>query len=582
MRAATTPIALCLLAATAAAQAFPCFESNLGTNLGLGDDQVAGNLPLGFSFPRPGGGSVTSIDVSSNGFIWLASNSNPRCCNGEANKLVIQPPSICALWVDLDPSAAGPSGGVFFNTFAAVGSTPARAVITWKDVPEFGNNNTSTFQLQINAAGAMFLRYEPGISIFSHTALVGCSEGNTNPGGFATWNFVDVTNNNPPIDTGTNPTFFEELPPWAIDVADTTIEITPNGQGGYSIATPSHCQPAAWSKYGGGCPREPVFYELFPQPTSIDLSNSAILVSPNGTGGWVALPGTGFYTPTSAAISTGDDVVTGPFALPWTWTWSGGSTNSIDISSNGFIWLNSGNGNSRCCSGNPFALLADPASICGHWMDLAPHVGGTIHFDTDPLTSDVHITWLGVPEYGTGTSTSNTFQISLFANGSFRLSYQNVVSQAHDSLTGFSPGAVQTDPGSIDLTVAIPFDTGPGGTPLTLDPINNTRPQIGTTFVLELGNVPAGSVLGFLVLGFAQVQPGFDLTPFGMPGCSLFASLDTVLSFPLIPQPWFSWALPNNSALVGFQLYVQGAALAPGANPLGLTVSNAGSMLVGF
>lgn len=582
MRPALPTALSVLFSALATAQGFPCYEPALGANLSLGDDQVASGTALGFSFPKPGGGSVTSIDISSNGFVWLAPNSNPRCCNGEVAKLLIQSPSICPFWVDLNPAAALAGGGVFFNSFPASGSTAARAVVTWKDVPEFGSSATFTFQLQLDATGAMFFYYDPNLVLQNHNALIGVSEGNAHPTGSATWNGIDITANNPPIDTGTNPTFFEEMFSWSLDVADKTFLIVPNAQGGYTISTPTNCVPAAWTRYGSGCPREPVFYEYFQVPSAIDLSNSAFLVSPNGSGGWTVTPTTGFYTPTSPPIPTGDDIVTGPFPLLWPWVWTGGITNVIDVSSNGFIWLSTGSGNSRCCSGNPYALLADPASICGHWMDLNPNQGGSIHVDTDPLTTDVHITWLGVPEYGTGSSTSNTFQISLFPNGSFRVSFQNVVSQYHDSLTGFSPGNVLFDPGSVDLSAAIPFDTGAGGVPLALDPVGNSRPQIGTTFTLELTNAPAGSVIGFLVFGLTQYQPGINLAPFGMPGCSLFASLDVMLSFPLLPLPQFGWSIPNNSALVGYQLYLQGVSLSPGVNPLGLAASNAGAVLIGI
>ncbi|MBL8756363.1 MAG: hypothetical protein JNK15_23920 [Planctomycetes bacterium] len=567
-------------AVTAAAQ-FPCYETNLGTNLTLGDDQVAANLPLGFSFPQPGGGTTATIEASSNGFIWLGANGNPRCCNGEANKLLVQAPSICPFWTDLNPAAAGPNGGVFFNAFPAAGSAPARAVVTWKDVPEFGQLNLLTFQVQIDSTGAMFFYYGPGLAMSNRTALVGFSEGNANPGGSASWNSVDFAFTTPPIDTFTNPTAFEEMPPWAVDLADRTLLIAPNGQGGYLVSTPPNCLPAAWSTYGAGCPREPVFYELFQSPNTIDLSNTAFLASPNGSGGWTVVPTVGFYTPTSAPIQTGDDYVTGPFALPVPWSWSGGVTSSIDVSSNGFVWLQSGNFNSRCCNGSPFGLLNDPASICGHWMDLNPASGGSVHVDVDPNSLEVHVTWMNVPEYGT-SGTSNTFQISLFPTGDFRISFQGVQGQFHDSLTGFSPGAVAGDPGSIDLSTVIPFDTGAGGTPLRLDATAGARPQIGTTFSMDLLNAPASSVVGFMVLGLGQVQPGLDLTPFGMPGCSLFATLDVVQAFPLVPTPQFTWALPNNSALVGLQVYAQGAALALGMNALGLVVSNGGVLSIGI
>jgi hypothetical protein len=569
-----------LLAPLATAQNFPCFEQNFGANLNLGDDQVLGGLALGFTFPGPGNVSTTTIDVSSNGFVWLAPNANPRCCNGDSAKFVIQTPSIAPLWMDLDPSAAPAGGGVFFNSFPASGTMAARAVVTWANVPEFQSSAPPfTFQLQLDANGKVFFYYDPNVSVQFHQALVGVSEGNAAPGGAATPNFIDISQTQPPIDTGTNPTFLEQFG-W-FDLANRTFEIVPNGLGGYTISDPPNCLPAAWTKYGTGCPRAALFYEWFQSPSSIDLSNTAILVSPNGLGGWAVTPTVGFYTPQSPPISTGDDVVTGPFALPWTWSWNGGSTTAIDVSSNGFVWLNAGNFNSRCCSGDPIQLLADPASICPHWMDHNPNQNGTIHVDTDPVTTEVHVTWLNVAEYGS-SSTQSTFQVTLSPNGSFRLSYQNVGSTFHDSLTGFSPGTVTNDPGSMDLSASIPFDTGPGGTPLVLDAVGSARPQIGTTFPLELSGAPPGTTIGVMVFGFTQVFPGFDLTVLGMPGCSSFTTLDALFAFPLVPVPQFTVVLPNNNALVGTQLFVQGAVLAPGINTLGLVTSNGGQMDIGI
>ena len=60
----------------------PCFVTQLGTPLNLGDDQVAPNNALGFTFPGPAG-PITSIDISSNGFVWLGSNTDDGCCDGD-------------------------------------------------------------------------------------------------------------------------------------------------------------------------------------------------------------------------------------------------------------------------------------------------------------------------------------------------------------------------------------------------------------------------------------------------------------------------------------------------------------------
>ncbi|MBI5850184.1 MAG: hypothetical protein HZB39_03985, partial [Planctomycetes bacterium] len=68
--------------APAVAQSSPCFEPNLGTDLLLSDDSVSPRQSLGFSFPFAGG-NVTTIAVSSNGFVWLDNSTANACCNGD-------------------------------------------------------------------------------------------------------------------------------------------------------------------------------------------------------------------------------------------------------------------------------------------------------------------------------------------------------------------------------------------------------------------------------------------------------------------------------------------------------------------
>jgi hypothetical protein len=574
--------AACVVVAPATAQltSLPCFESNLGTNLGLGDDQVAPANALGFTFPGPGNVSVAAIDISSNGFVWLGTDPNSRCCDGDPLAFVSDQPSIAPWWVDLYPPGAGPNGGVFFNTFPASPAGPARAVVTWADLPEFGTNGPNfTIQLQLDSTGAISFYYDANLSNQWHTALLGVTEGSANPTGSAVANPVDfsaisVANL---MNTATNPTVYEAM--LGTDVAARSFEFLPNGQGGYLIVDRPTCQPANFTKYGRGCPQPPVVYEFFQQPSVIDLSNTAIDFLPNGSGGWAVVPTTGFYTASNTPIATGDDQVTGPFNLGFTFNFPGGSTNAIDVSSNGFIWLSTGNSDPRCCFGDPVAFLADPASICGHWMDHDPSSGGTVAVDPDPANGALHVTWTNVPEYG--AFNTSTFQISLYATGAFRLAYQGVTSSFHDSLTGFSSGAVPIDPGSIDLSASIPFSTGSGGIPLGLDAQAGSRPVLGGPFTLELANVAPASTFGVMVFGVGQLIPGVDLTGIGMPGCTQYVTLDASVFFPLAPLPQLTIGIPNRSVLVGYSVFVQAATLTPGINPLGVLASNAGVMALG-
>jgi hypothetical protein len=48
------------------------------------------------------------------------------------------------------------------------------------------------------------------------------------------------------------------------------------------------------------------------------------------------------------------------------------------------------------------------------------------------------------------------------------------------------------------------------------------------------------------------------------------------------PHPSYSFAIPNNVAFVGFHVYLQAYAWAPGANPASIVISNGLDWRVGF
>ncbi len=550
----------------AQASGAPCFETNLGTNLQLGDDAVAANNVLGFTFPGPGGAQVTSIDISSNGFVWLGSNTANGCCGGWLQDFLTNTARIAPMWSDLYPPGGN---GVFFNTFPATPSSLARAVVTWDQIPEFGNTAPMTVQLQLFADGSMVFVYDANCSNLYHNVLVGVTEGTAAVANAVDFSGIGVT---APHISGTNPTIHEELSS-TFDIAGKSFEFLPNGQGGYIVVDRPTCAFANVSSFGLGCPKPAVSYELFTATNPIDLSNATIDFLAAQGSGYAAVPSTGFFTGYTNAIATGDDVVTGPFQLPFSFAFPGGSTTAIDVSSNGFVWLSTGNWNSRCCYGDPATFVTDPASIAVLWQDLNPSQGGQIYFDVDPSNTAVHITWLNVPEYY--NSGTNTCQLTLRSDGSFRMAWQGVANVSHDCLVGFSQGNGAIDPGSRDLSTSLPFVFGPGGTPLSLAPQTGSRPVIGTTFTMEIDRITAGSTLGAMVFGFNALVPGLDLSPLGMPGCEQNISLDASSFFPLLTTPaTFPFAVPNSSGLVGYTLYAQAGTVTPGINLPGVAVSN--------
>jgi hypothetical protein len=588
MIASRASLAVLALAVAAAAQSAPCFENSFGTNIGAGDDTVLSNQALGFTFPGPSG-PVTAIDISSNGFLWLGTNAinSSECCQGNTSLFLSENPRVAGYWMDLYPPGAPAGGGVFFNSIPAGGGFAARAVITWNLCPEYFSYPQITAQVQLVSTGEIIISHGAGnVAPQSfHQPVVGVTQGlgaTANVVGFAQIPAGGVT-------TGSNPTAYQQytIPP-NYDLAGRTIWFLPNGAGGYvinQICSPPPPPPAAaWQTLGTGCPYPPVVYEDFPAGT-IDLSNQSFRFIPNGQGGWVVLPGTGpFYAGFTNNIGAGDDTVTPGVALGFPFTTPSGTVNTIDIASNGFVWLAT-NGNSRCCTGNVPSLLSDSPCICPLWMDLYPPgapAGGGVFADADPSGTAFYVTWNNVPEYfNTG---SNTCQLAIFNNGQFELRYQSVANVNHECVVGYSTGNGSHDPGNRDLTALVPFSTGTGGLTLTLNAAPASLPILGTTFNQIVSNIPITAPIGFVILGFTSFAPaGVDLTGLGAPGCKQWQSIDADVLFFVAGSPThtFGLAIPNNVVFAGTVIFTQGAVLSPGINPLGVISSNGGRMSVG-
>jgi hypothetical protein len=547
----------------------PCFISALGTPLHLGDDQVAPNNALGFTFPGPGGIAVQAIDISSNGFVWLASNSNAACCNGNITAFVSEQPRIAAMWTDLFPPG---HGDVFFNTLPASAGVPARAIVTWNDVPEYATVHRQTFQLQMFEDGSFAIAFDERCSVDFHDALIGVTQGSSAIANIIDFSAITVPS---PHDSGGNPTVVE-LQNNVWDLAGRFFAFVPNGQGGYLVLDRPECSFAAANAFGRGCPSPAIAFELFANG-AIDLSNLAIEFTPLSGGAYVAAPTTGFFASYANNLSLGDDQVSGPLSLPFAFTYGTTSTTAIATSSNGFVWLDSTQTSSRCCVGDPQLFAADAASIAALWMDLNPQSGGAVYFDVVGA-AEAHVTWLNVPEYqSTG---ANTAQITLRSDGSFRLAWGAVANINHAALVGYSQGNATDVPGPVDFSAG-PITTSAGGRPLVLRPMANTRPVIGTTFTMDVDQIATNSTFGIFIIG--RGSPGIDLTGIGMPACTLHAALDIVETFGLTqPVSIYTLQVPVAPGLVGRVLYTQAATWTPGGNSRSLFTSNGLELRFGF
>jgi len=143
---------------------------------------------------------------------------------------------------------------------------------------------------------------------------------------------------------------------------------------------------------------------------------------------------------TGAALAMGDDDLQGPFALGFPFAYYGNVFYEVHVCSNGFLSFTS--------NGAPF--VNDPivtaggidAFVAPFWDDLAPHAGGTVHYQAFPDRFVVQ--WTNVPHYpNTG---AYTFQAILHADHAIEFQYQ-ALSDATSATVGieniFDAGGLQ-------------------------------------------------------------------------------------------------------------------------------------------
>src|SRR5262249_54713293 len=146
---------------------------------------------------------------------------------------------------------------------------------------------------------------------------------------------------------------------------------------------------------------------------------------------------------------------------------------------------------------------------------------------------------------------------------------------------GSNDGIDSVDPGSVDISAAMPFTTpGPDRIPLLLD---TSAPHLGGRLTYTTSNIPQPAALGVTVVSLGQIDPGLELTSLGMPGCFPSAALTRAATFLLVGAPSVSIGvnLPASPVYAGQRLFVQSVAFAPASNPFGAITSNGVALTVG-
>lgn len=318
-------------------------------------------------------------------------------------------------------------------------------------------------------------------------------------------------------------------------------------------------------------------YELFPTSSTFDLAGRSMTMTPANnaytvTGSSVAfVPAAG--TNLALGLST-QATVTLPFALPY----PGGTTTTLQVCPSGYVTTQ--NAAVQLIPTASALMLGGPRWAAA-WTLLQPQVGSAnVFYDATPARAI--ITWNAIPMIG-GTSPS-TFQLQFFPNGVVNYVWQNVATSTFATMTGWSQGGGNLDPGSTNLSSALSSPIalcGPAFNGLSL--AADANPVLGTTLNWQIGGIPSGTTVGLLFRSVQRATPPIDLTSAGMPGCFQYLLSPEAAFFTasgataLVPQ-----SVPNSTVLVGVSLVGQSAIAMPQLTPLGFVASNGYVLTVGL
>ncbi len=302
--------------------------------------------------------------------------------------------------------------------------------------------------------------------------------------------------------------------------------------------------------------------------------------------------------PAMALWGDWDDAASRAYPLPFGFPFPGDGgrpCTEIVIGSNGALWLSGELPATVRYLGEHDRWNEGPASFAVAYCDLHPqnHISplggqGDLYIDSDGQ-SRVTVSWVGLAEYPSpmGSGTDNSFQISLFADGSVEIAYANLDCRTSDLLVGFTPGGAIAGPSLpasslVDLEQALgrgAFHSGDGKQSAHVQLTN--RPAAGRPLVFETVDLDPSAVFNVTILATDSL-PGIDLGAFGMPGCAALVALpELAAATQLVTGPAIAWpVLPSIPAdFAGVDIYVQAAqlcALSPTTqNAPGIVLSDA-------
>lgn len=358
---------------------------------------------------------------------------------------------------------------------------------------------------------------------------------------------------------------------------------------------------AAREEFGEGCYEGYQSWgQLFPNPIGIGYANTSLRMAYNAGGNFYDLTA-GTTAPVAVTSGPLGHAADGDILIDATTFPAFGTTpilyatpaglaiaTSVYMSADGFLTMDA----PSVVTGGPGATqtaidnwLMSPGTTFGNWKNFDPSLAGSTHYDYDTNTSEHLFTWQDVEDFG-GTT---TFQIAIDVAGNIEYRWGNVAltgGGAAPVLVGFTTGISATDPGVIrtDFQADLPFSTaGSDTSPLALTAASN--PIINTTVDLVTSNASTANGIGLCFVTSVSIPGGFDLGVIGAPGClahvDINAGVGNVIDNIPINGLTVSLPIPNQTNLVGLNLYCQSAWLDPAANPFGVITSNGLRLAIG-
>ncbi|MGK0518983.1 MAG: hypothetical protein ACJAUC_001677 [Planctomycetota bacterium] len=385
-----------------------------------------------------------------------------------------------------------------------------------------------------------------------------------------------------------------------------------NGSVYYDVGQTLGFSCAYTESIGVGCGEgSTTWYEEFASLSAFDLAGTIAapmtwLATAAGASGFVVLPSLPQWKlPSGAQLSDNNQASPGPLglnefseplALPFSFSFPGGSTNVVHASANGCILLGPTTSQVDFTVPSVNSLLAQAARICPLWCQLDPLANTSInsasgvYYEVDSSNQTAVITWLDVGDARLGPpapgATSVNVQCVLFSSGSYEFRYGPVVPAAGPgaAIVGWSKGSVVApipDPGGSDLSA--------GGAVLTSGPDNLALEhtagvaRLGSNLLLSIDDVESVSPVAFLLVGDALSLPGVNLATVGAPDCFAYTNVLAAVSVPVnaaTGSGLFTLPIPSNATLIGSEFISQYAALTQ-RNMLNVSTSNAARFVVG-